>query len=659
MTDKSREEYLAYFNTRRHELAEVLFAPDRSSKSCVFHRRYDELFNSKAKQIVIEASRGLGKTSKAVENLAMMCGYGNFKYALIFGANEQKACERLSALKHILLTNLRFRAMFGDLHDPKRWNEGSIILANGIQVDALSWNTEVNSYLNQFMCRPDLVIADDCETEESVVTTERVDASLRKIHSKLKPAMDGLSYKIIWQQVALANYCVVRKLMQNSQWVHLHAPICDRDPFDEKAVATWADRFPMERIRSEYQDAIDCNQSFAYEREYLLRGSGERGQLFGEFTYINPEAISNLMMPKVAIIDPARTVNRDSSATTGAVLVGYHNKVIYVFEWKSEYLKPDDIIKLCLGYKDDGCEVYFEKDGLELWAKSVFAAHGMGESDIINIKAPRHLNKLDFINGLSPHFANKRIVFVGNPDKFQGLISQLRNVRGINDAANALAYAPVIMNFTPVYSDFTSNNIIDNPQSTWNKSSVGRREIYLSIYAEKDTLCATACQLVDNVFYVMDSFVYRNNFYDGLANIITHIRTAYPDKNLRAYVPKDLNNLTDYTQSPSLVVTALRQMGLNPAPSDSIANCIGRLQDAIRTPVGEGRKFMVLSHNKSIIDAIVRMYQYSGDKTLNHNVSRLLLITLETLFGSIQHNALGEIPKCVLIPIVSSRRVYG
>lgn len=135
-----------------------------------FHVELCELL-SKEERVVLAAPRGFSKSTWVSRVYPLWCGlFGKKKNILIISASEGLAVEHLRWIKLKVESDEIVKALFGDLVSDK-WSENHIILKlpNGdmVTIQAKGAEGQIRGF------RPDCIILDDIETNESVDSEDR------------------------------------------------------------------------------------------------------------------------------------------------------------------------------------------------------------------------------------------------------------------------------------------------------------------------------------------------------------------------------------------------------------------------------------------------------------------------------------------------------
>lgn len=131
-----------------------------------FHQEMYRLLSNEDR-LVIAAPRGFAKsTLSSVFYPTWLALFKKRKDICIVSASENLAVELLRKIKTELESNETILRLFGDVRSDK-WTENHIILTNGVNIRAKGAGGQIRGF------RPDCVILDDIETDDSVVSEEQ------------------------------------------------------------------------------------------------------------------------------------------------------------------------------------------------------------------------------------------------------------------------------------------------------------------------------------------------------------------------------------------------------------------------------------------------------------------------------------------------------
>lgn len=600
----SNEAILKAISTDRALGSAMLFNHRHRQASPPFHISIMDLWASADENVCIEAFREGAKSTLSEEFLLMEAGFANFKYCLIFGETYTKACQRLSAIKHEVLTNGKLKQLFGDLKGTV-WAENKILFTNGVLLEAHGWEEEIRGY-KHFDMRPDRAYLDDIENSESVRDTFTVDKNWKKIHLQLMPAMDKEFGKIRITGTPLADDCLITRALNSPSWVSAKFPICDRDIDDPAAQSLWPDRYPIEWIREKRDQYAREGMLREFMQEYMLIAAGSQGKPFTEEMIAVADIAPTTYSPRVVIMDPARTVEVKKSDQTGTVTVSRLGTTIYVHESGGHYWQPDEIVKGAfeMSERHNDAEVVIEKNSLDDWLLQPIRAHSLTtgkQLDIRPINAPQDRDKAQFIMGLRPFFVAGDIILVGGRAKHQQLISQILNFpSGKRDILNALAYSLRVFSGVPVYGDFGQANIVQDAE-------LGRRDALLLACNATGTE-TTACLVAVNGrnMTVLADWVSPLMPNDAIPDVVALIRAVYPGRKVTTWVPADM-----YDQAGrNPLISALKSSGFTPNRAENAVMSRSALSPMIRTEMNGRRMFQVDDRAENTLKALSGGYHW-------------------------------------------------
>ena len=627
----STENTLKQLSQDRALAAAMLFPHRHSQASPEFHVQIMDLWQSADELVCIEAFREGAKTTLSEEFLLIEALYGNFKYLLIFGETYTKACQRIEAIKHELITNQRIYTLFGK-QKGSTWSENKVVLPNGVAIEAHGWEEEVRGF-KHLDARPDRAYLDDIENSERVRDKGAVDKSWKKLHLELLPAMDKERGRIRITGTPLADDCLVRRCSNSKDWVTARFPICDREIEHPEAKSAWESRYPMTWIREKKRYYETNGLLREFNQEYMLIATGSQGKPFTEdmlrFEDIAPRAYS----PKVLIIDPARTVEVKTSDQTGYVVVSRIGTRIYVHESGGMYWQPNQIIDgaFDLSRKYDDCEVAIEKNSLDNWLMQPMRAKMLQLGRSLKVKtmqAPQDRDKAQFIMGLQSFFAAGDVVLVGGRSAHPQLLGQILNFpAGKKDILNALAYVNRVFSGEAVYPDFSQANISSGYELTRNS------RLLLVCNQSQSVTTAMLCAIDGSYVTVLADWVSPLLPVDIIPDISKLIKSIYPGRSVVSWVPADVYDQVG--RNP--LVVALKAAGYKPNRSEYSAMSRGSLSPLLRTTM-RGRRMLLIDENaKETLNAMSAGYNFpirlTGERMAEpeRNESKVLIEALEAL----------------------------
>lgn len=118
------------------------------------------------RRLVLASPRGFCKSTTCSIFFPLFAIHsGMFSEILLVSNSEALAIQLLRQVKTNLESNMELRINFGALESEK-WTETHIITKNGVSIRACGWGAQVRGF------RPDLIIIDDIESDETVKSEE-------------------------------------------------------------------------------------------------------------------------------------------------------------------------------------------------------------------------------------------------------------------------------------------------------------------------------------------------------------------------------------------------------------------------------------------------------------------------------------------------------
>jgi hypothetical protein len=511
-------EWRAAFREDRFLAHEKLFAHRHEYPFAPFHPLLVDDFWSQDWRYVDLGFRECGKTTLVEEGIAVAACEEAFSNCLIIGAKEELAAELLANIKSELENNDALLGIYGDQRG-EIWTQTKITLKGGhcIQARGVGQTMRGTQHRNR---RPDLVIINDFEDDEELLTPEGRRRTLRWFLKVLLPACDRARRKIrIYDTVRDAD-SVPMRLIKHEGWPHRIIPVSWIDGDGEER-SSWPGHPTLtpEWIASERQTYVRLGEADIWEREYMCSAESQADRTFtSEMIRVMPQI--RAWQAVYAMIDPARTIKR-TSATTGWAVWSWVNNRLIVWEAGARRLLPDEIVDLAFRIARDynPIEIGVEEDGLNEWLLQPIRQRMFREGLVIpcrGVRAPR--GKVDFIRGLQPFFANGEAILAAEmPDLRDQLLAF---PTGRIDAPNALAYALLIRPGRMIYENW-------NPNSNISVTEAARhRPLYLAADATGSRVAVALLQLLDDRTAVLADWISEGDAGAALEGIVRQASMA-------------------------------------------------------------------------------------------------------------------------------------
>lgn len=470
---------------------EFFFKHRHHDASSSAHMEIVDLWHSPLEFVQTEAFRGFGKSSVAEEAIALFALFHPEENIIILGASEERAIERLQAIKYELEHNEALISYFGE-QIGETWGAKKCVMRNGtcIQAKGRGQSMRGTKYLDR---RPTIAFLDDVEQDDEFVPTEE---NCKKILTWLMmvviPAMNPKKRRIRVAGTPSSPFSLTMQLRKAPSWAKRQFPIKYKIPDGPHAgewAATWPARFSLPWIEAEQARYAELNQSTTFEQEMMLEPIDASQQIFNLESLKVDTKLLRTWHPVYVAYDPARTAGPKSGKTTaltGKAVWSWIGSRLIFWEINAFVWKPDELVKDCFDTDDkySPVQIGVEQDGLHEFVfqplRSMMATRGHS-LPILPLKAPK--GKIDFIKGLQPFAAAGEIIFACDiPTHVKNQF--LTFPSGIIDALNAAAFAlhPDVRG-QPLYQAFSLQNIMPELEP------LKRAPYYLALNATK--LCTT------------------------------------------------------------------------------------------------------------------------------------------------------------------------
>lgn len=415
---------------------------------------FDILDDKTIEKAVIVAPRGSGKTSL----VNFLCAaqailFQDYRYVVPVSCSSPHAIMQAENLKRELLTNRNVLSMFGSIRMHRdrvmeqfaktQWlaelddNFSTLVFprGSGQQIRGLLYNS----------ARPDLILVDDLEDPKKLLSDEQREQQRKWFMSDLCGAVpDDKPYRIIVLGSLLHQDCLINRLAQDANWVHVFLSICD-----ENHKSYWPEKMSNAKIAARRDELRKMGLGNVFDCEY-------RGKLVpadatfqhSHFNYYEETDLDLSTNPNVenfVLVDPAKTSGSNLQASESAVVgvgVNLVSNAFYVRDVVVKRMRPDVLFDEVFKMADrvNARIVGIEVTGLEDFIVHPFQCEVIRRGsniELIELKARGH--KLDRIAGLINPSRLGRIHY--NKHNCGRLTDQLLSYPyGRTDAMDAFAY---------------------------------------------------------------------------------------------------------------------------------------------------------------------------------------------------------------------------
>ncbi len=532
--EEYRERALLEFSRDRWLCHATLFSHRHPDESAPAHRELVAAIHGPEARVSIEGFRGFAKSTYLEEAAVIKAAFREFHNMVILGASFGRAVERLEAIKREIIYNEELSAIFGPLKGPI-WQEGKIVLANGICLQAIGRDQSMlgTKYLDW---RPDAAFIDDLEDPNEIRTDPERHATWRWFLTTFLPALDdpmGTWARATGTRRGVGS--LPQRLEEEAGWRSRKFPIEHIDAAGGRC-ATWPAKFWLAKIDAmKHTYRADMH---TWMQEYMCQATSEADRVFTREMF-RVEPVARTWQAVYAMIDPARTTNRQSATTGWAVWswirTGASTRLV-VWAAGAEMLKPDEIIDLCFVIAEQYNPVWIgvEEDGLNEFILQPLRHEQARRGVTIPVKALRApRGKLDFIRGLQPFFSAREVIFASAIPELEAQLLSFPTSK--IDAPNALAYALSMRPAAPVYDSFTPESVAVDLEPAV------ARPLYLAANATRSLVTAALVQYIDGQLSILADWVVEGDSANAVAAIHAEAGLAADTtaERFRSHRPRD------------------------------------------------------------------------------------------------------------------------
>lgn len=217
------------------------------SKSPPFHKDVDRLLdNASNRHVAVEVFRGGAKTTKLRAFASKRIAYGTSRTIMIVSSSQDHAKRSVGWLRTAIRHNKSWTTTFG-LSAGRKWTDEYIeiehaSLGHTIAVIAVGITGQIRG-VNIDDHRPDLIIVDDPDNEETTATPEQRkktrDLFFGAVEKSLVPALDNPEAKMVLLQTSLHKEDLINRCHIDPQWATLKFG-CFADDGNSQWPAMWA-----------------------------------------------------------------------------------------------------------------------------------------------------------------------------------------------------------------------------------------------------------------------------------------------------------------------------------------------------------------------------------------------------------------------------------
>lgn len=319
------------------------------SEPAAFHRELSDAADTQERG-VFAAPREHAKSTVVTfgKPIHSIC-YQLAHFIVIIRDSEDVAKLSVDDIRQELEGNERLLEDFGDLIGRRKWTEAEFITSNGVKVLGRGRGNPVRG-LRFKQYRPDLVIVDDIEDDETVDSRQQRD-KLERWLLRAVLGMIGPGGRFFMIGTILHHDSVLVRFLKRTDvfFSKIYRAI------DELGRPLWPARWPKKRLDAKRLEIGVRN----FATEFMNDPANEEDQIFSPnaWRYFSDEDLRGVKLNVVAAIDPAIGLKQKNDDTAVAV-VGEHNGNYYVLRMAIRKIKIQQQVQLVIATYREWPSIY-------------------------------------------------------------------------------------------------------------------------------------------------------------------------------------------------------------------------------------------------------------------------------------------------------------
>lgn len=317
-----------------------------------FHKDIWNNLESANRYVGLKIFRDGAKTTVLRAFISKRVAYATSRTIVIVGKSEDAACKTLDWIRRRVAFDHRWTSAYG-LKRGEIWNTDHIIIKHevmdcSIQIVAMGIGGSVRG-INLDDYRPDLIVVDDPDDEESTGTPERrkknSDLFFGGLKNTLAPETDMPEAKMVLLQTPLHPDDLISQVAKDPEWVCVNYSI-----FDENGNSVWEARHPTATALASKAAYIQRNQLSIWLREKEVSVISPEASFFKEqwLQYWDDLPEGGLYYVGIDPTPPPKDtaqINKNLKLDDAVVLViKYHKGIIYLVDYTtSKSPLPDEL----------------------------------------------------------------------------------------------------------------------------------------------------------------------------------------------------------------------------------------------------------------------------------------------------------------------------
>lgn len=222
------------------------------------HHEWKELANKSGDFVIAAFREGAKSVLFSLANPLRLALYKRRRFVIIVADTEDQAADLLAFCRMELEENPRIRQDFGDQRRMGLWEDKDFTLKSGTRFLAKGKRQKIRGLRNR-QYRPDLVVVDDFEDDQTVLNQKLTDKGFDWLQGALKGSL-ARDHQLYFLGQRLTSRCALSQAIESDGWeAHVYSAE------DERGHSTWPAKF-SDRDLADKRRAMG---TAAYSREYL------------------------------------------------------------------------------------------------------------------------------------------------------------------------------------------------------------------------------------------------------------------------------------------------------------------------------------------------------------------------------------------------------
>jgi hypothetical protein len=300
-----------------------------------FHRDVDALLDGPDRYVALKMFRGSAKTTKVRAFAAKRMSYGISRTIVFVGNAQKNSIYSLRWIRKQVMSNSPWASHFG-LVPGSPWTDEHICIVHtklGIEINviALGVTSQIRG-INLDDYRPDLIIPDDIDNEETTNTPEQREKTsdlLGSLEKALAPPTEDLHAKMVVLQTPINAFDYITTISKSDKWKCVTFSC-----FDDAGKSRWEARLPTAFLEREKREHIQLNKLHLWLREMECKIVNKESASF-RFDWLRYWTELPKGLDVILAIDPASSEAKDADdQVLGAV--GFAGRDLYLIAYTAE-----------------------------------------------------------------------------------------------------------------------------------------------------------------------------------------------------------------------------------------------------------------------------------------------------------------------------------